>query len=237
MTRVALVVANATDQDPGFVGDRLEEHGYRLRTVLREAGLPCLADLQPPPDLVLLLGSAWSVHDPVEPEALAAEVELVRAARSSAVPVLAICYGAQVVAAALGGHVRPAARPEAGLVEVSTDEPALVPAGPWSSFHMDTLTPPPQAEVVARNACGVQAFLLPGLLGVQFHPEVRPEVLADWASRFPDLVQGAGRRPEEVAADAAAGARASRAAAYVLVDAFLDRVRHGAEASRPQATE
>ena len=223
MSGQALVVANATDADAGFVGERLEQRGYHLRTVLREDGLPRLADAGPV-DLLLLLGSEWSVHAPVDSAALAAEVALVRDAVGARLPVLAICYGAQVVSAALGGAVSPAPVPEIGVVHVESDDPALVPEGPWTSFHVDGLTPPPHAEVVARNDCGVQAFVLPGLLGVQFHPEVRPQVLDDWGLRFPDLVRDSGQEHADMVAAAAEREAGSRASAAALVDAFLERV-------------
>ncbi|HEU4331463.1 MAG TPA: gamma-glutamyl-gamma-aminobutyrate hydrolase family protein, partial [Lapillicoccus sp.] len=219
----AIVVANATDADAGFVGERLSQRGFSLRTVLREDGLPRLADAGPV-DLLLLLGSEWSVHAPVDPAALAAEVALVRDAVGARLPVLAICYGAQVVSAAFGGSVGPAPVPEVGVVHVRSEDPSLVPEGPWTSFHVDGLTPPPAAEVVARNDCGVQAFVLPGLLGVQFHPEVRPRVLDDWAGRFPDLVRDSGQEHAVMVAAAAEREAGSRSAAHALVDAFLDRV-------------
>lgn len=223
MSWSALVVANASDADAGFVGERLEQRGYTLLTVLREDGPPRLA-VAGPVELLLLLGSEWSVHAPVDPPALAAEVALVRDAVEARLPVLAICYGAQVVSAALGGAVAPARVPEIGVVHVRSDDPALVPEGPWTSFHVDGLTPPPDAEVVARNDCGVQAFVLPGLLGVQFHPEVRPAVLDDWAGRFPDLVRDSGQEHAAMVSAAAGREAGSRAAAHALVDAFLDRV-------------
>jgi GMP synthase-like glutamine amidotransferase len=219
----ALVVANASDADAGFVGERLEQRGYELRLALREPGLPPLADAGPV-ELLLLLGSEWSVHAPVDPAALEAECALVRDALSARLPVLAICYGAQVVSAALGGSVAVAPSPEIGVVHVRSDDPSLVPDGPWTSFHVDGLTPPPDARVVARNDCGVQAFVLPGVLGVQFHPEVRPQVLDDWGARFPDLVRDSGQEHSAMVRSAAEREDRSRLAAYALVDAFLDRV-------------
>lgn len=223
--RTALVVANVSDADPGFVGDRLEQRGFRLRTVLREAGgVPSTVAAAGHPDLVVLLGSEWSVHAPVDPAALDAECELVRSARGARVPVLGLCYGAQVLAHALGGSVRAAPGPEIGLVEVDTSDPELVPTGPWTAFHLDVLEPPPDASVVARNACGVQAFVLPGALGVQFHPEVRPDVLDDWSRRFPELVLDAGWQPAELVQRARDREEDSRLAAHRLVDTFLARL-------------
>ena len=116
-----------------------------------------------------------------------------------------------------------APQPEIGLVEVESSDPALVPAGPWMAFHVDMLEPPPDATVIARNECGVQAFVLPGALGVQFHPEVRPEVLDDWSRRFPELVVDAGLDRADMVRRARDREGDSRQAAYALVDAFLGR--------------
>jgi GMP synthase-like glutamine amidotransferase len=223
--RSALVVANVADPDAGFVGDRLEQCGFLLRRVFREGGgVPSSVDAAPHPDLILLLGSEWSVHAPVDQGALDAECELVRSACRTQTPVLGLCYGAQVLAHALGGSVTALRAPEIGLVEVDTSDPALVPSGPWTAFHLDVLQAPPGATVIARNACGTQAFVLPGALGVQFHPEVRPEVFGDWVHSYPALVRDAGRQPADLVQQARDREEDSRRAAYALVDTFLARL-------------
>lgn len=222
MTGTILVTANVTDADPGYVGERLVARGFTLRTVLREQG-------EVPPAVpegtaaVLLLGSEWSVVDPVRPEVLAAEVELVRSAQTDGVPVLGLCYGAQVVAHALGGRVARAPAPEVGLVAVDSDDPDLVPTGPWWEFHTDVVTPPSQARVVARNRCGVQAFVVPGIVAVQFHPEVRPATLDDWLGRFPELAEVTGTDRATLVERARLREHEARRAAYALVDAFLEK--------------
>ena len=222
MTLTALFVANSDDADTGYVGEQLVRRGYAPRTVLRDqGGLPVdLGDV----DAVVLLGSDWSVHSPVDTVALSAEAELVRTAQTTGVPVLGLCYGAQVVAHALGGSVFLAAVPEVGFVEVLTDDSSLVPGGPWAQFHLDVIEPPPDARVLAQNACGVQAFVLPGVLAVQFHPEVRPDTLDDWSRRFPQMLVAAGLDRATLVAEAREREPAARSAAYALVDAFLDRV-------------
>jgi GMP synthase-like glutamine amidotransferase len=223
--RTALVVANVIDADAGYVGERLEQRGWLLRTVFRDGGgVPRTIQAAGDPDLIVLLGSEWSVHAPVNRDSLKAECDLVRSARAGHVPVLGLCYGAQVLAQAFGGSVTAAHQPEIGLVEVLSGDLVLVPAGPWTAFHVDALEPPADATVVARNECGVQAFVLPGALGVQFHPEVRPEVLDDWSRRFPELVIDAGLERAELVATARDRADESRHAAYALVDAFLARL-------------
>lgn len=202
-----------------------------MRTVMRDLGeVP--TEVPADASALLLLGSEWSVHSPVEREALRVECALVRSAYGAGVPVLGLCYGAQLVAAALGGRVSAAAQPEVGLGFVESDDEELVPAGPWSAFHIDVLQPPPHARVVARNACGTQAFLLPGVLAVQFHPEVRPDTLADWFRRFPALLDVTGLSPGELLESARAREPQARIAASVLVDAFLDRVAAGSDVAR-----
>lgn len=226
--RTCLVVANEADADAGYVGERLERHGFRLRTLLREAGevppqLPITVEGADAVGAVLLLGSDWSVHSPTQPAVLTAECALVRSAQAEGVPVLGLCYGAQVVAHAFGGAVSLAQRPEIGWIDVQSEDARLVPPGPWLAFHLDVVELPPGARAVASNACGPQAFTLPGVLAVQFHPEVRPATLADWAGRAAEVVAAAGIDRHELTRQALEREPQSRAAAHALVDAFLER--------------
>jgi len=219
---VVLVVANSSDTDSGYVGERLHGRGLELRLVCRDRGeVP--ASLPSGVVAVVLLGSAWSVAHPEDAATLATECELVRSAAVGQVPVLGLCYGAQVVAHAYGGRVRTAEQPEVGLVGVETVDEGLVPAGPWWAFHCDVIAPPPEAQVVARNACGIQAFVLPQALGVQFHPEVRPAVLDDWLARLPVMAAASGKSREELVAQARRREADARSASYALVDDFLER--------------
>ena len=147
-----------------------------------------------------------------------------RSAREVGVPVLGICYGAQVMAHALGGQVEQAASPEVGWIEVDSAEPAQVPSGPWLAFHVDVVAPPPGAHAVARAQCGVQAFSLPGLLAVQF-PSRGPVGRAGRLGG--SLSRGgieAGLDPAAVLAETRHREAEARAAAHDLVDAFLDRI-------------
>lgn len=222
----AVVVANNDDADPGYVGDRLDQHGFDLQLARRDrCELPGALRSRHRPDLVVLLGSAWSVHAPADAAALEAECELVRRAVADEIPVLAICYGAQVLAHALGGSVSQAPEPEVGLIRVDTADPALVPSGPWVAFHADVLRAPPGAAEIARDGCGTQAYVLPRVLAVQFHPEVRPEVLAAWCRQVPELLHRSGSAGRRLVEEATARADHARDTAYELVDAFLVRCR------------
>ncbi len=98
-------------------------------------------------------------------------------------PTLGICFGGQLLAAAVGGSVERAPIPEIGWLSVASDtsaEPGLIDAGPWLSWHFDRFIVPAHVPVVARTALANQAFVSGRTLGVQFHPEVTESVLQAW---------------------------------------------------------
>jgi GMP synthase (glutamine-hydrolysing) len=96
------------------------------------------------------------------------------------VPVLGICYGAQLMAYFLGGEVKPSSRREYGYAEVNTiAESRLLegipsPMKAWMS-HGDYLSRPPEGfAITAATDAAIGAVESPSrrLYGVQFHPEV-----------------------------------------------------------------
>jgi GMP synthase-like glutamine amidotransferase len=219
--RVVVVGDNgAGDGDPGFVGERLEQHGATLVPVDRDA-LPAYDELGGV-DLLLLLGSARSVRAHACAAAVAAESRLLLAARGDGVPTIGICYGAQLVAHALGGVVTAAPRAEVGWYEVESDDPMLCPPGPWVQFHLDAFVPPPGARVLGRSAAGIQGYTLDRLVAWQFHPEVTPSMLRRWLAEAPSDAQAAGSDPEEILAFALAHQAQSRVAARALTDSALE---------------
>ena len=123
---------------------------------------------------VILSGGPKSVNEPSAPSI---DAELF----ASGVPVLGICYGAQLLAQLLGGRVARTGTGEFGRTELlarsasvlmdSWDQPTQV----WMS-HADSIVSAPDGFTVtaATATVGVAAFedRARGLYGVQFHPEV-----------------------------------------------------------------
>lgn len=219
-----LVIANRADPETGFVGEALAARGAVFEQVWRED-----TDAPLPPagahDVVLSLGSEWSVYWPDHSTAVEREADLLRGSVEAEVPVLGICFGAQLLAHALGGLVEPApSGGEVGWYTVETDVPELIPSGPYLQWHSDRFQVPPRAVELARSPVGPQAFRLGSALAVQFHPETTPEVAARWAAEDRQQLEAVGLDEEGLAARSAAEAEGARLRAAILVDGFLDGV-------------
>ncbi len=212
-----LVLQHDADAPAGLLAEWAAARGIALQVVRLDRG-ELVAEGIAAFDRVVTLGSAQAADDdtvawqPVEQAAL-------RAATEAAVPVLGICFGGQSLALALGGGVRRAARPEIGWGSIG----ALVGElddGPWMQWHGDEILPPDGAEVLARNASGVQAFRLGPHVGLQFHPEVDEAIVADWlAGAQPG--EAVPPRLSEETAELLAGSVRERA--FALFDALLER--------------
>lgn len=105
--------------------------------------------------------------------------------------VLGICYGHQVLAAALGGTVEDMGEYEIGYREVDHEGGPLFENidTPTTVFttHSDTVTElPPGAEEFATNEYGIHGFRVENAFGVQFHPEYDMQT-AEAVTRGKDL--------------------------------------------------
>lgn len=215
--RRALVIEHQPDAPAGYVGERAEQHGYRLEVVRAAPGaLPDPVGY----DLVVTLGSGESAYDDALPF-LADELETLRRADRAGVPVLGICFGAQALARALGGDVRPGDGPEIGWKPVDTDASGLVEPGPWLVWHFDVLTPGPQATEIARTSGGSQAFVQGPHLGVQFHPEATPESVDSWARTYEAAIKELGEDADAIRAETRRTQGEARRRAHELFDRFL----------------
>jgi GMP synthase (glutamine-hydrolysing) len=174
--------------------------------------------------VVVSLGSELAAYDDTIPW-LEREKDLLRAATDADVPVLGICFGGQLLARLLGGGAMPAPISEIGWLPTRTRDPRFVSEGPWFQWHFDTFEPPPGSEVVASNDAGPQAYVAGRHMGVQFHPEVTPEIMDDWVRAYRHELDAEGIDPDALLEETKRRARSSRADAWRLFDGFLRRAR------------
>jgi GMP synthase-like glutamine amidotransferase len=176
-------------------------------------------------DAVVFFGAVWSVYDTATIPWITGEIEYARSLISLGVPALGICFGGQLLAAAVGGRVERAPIPEIGWLSVASDtsaEPGLIDEGPWLSWHFDRFTVPADVPVVARTALASQAFVSGRTLGVQFHPEVTEGVLEAWLrSGDPAELAASGVDPQALIEQSRTLADGAAARAHGLVRRFV----------------
>ena len=139
------------------------------------------------PKAIILSGGPASVYAPEAPK-------LDSALFAAGIPIFGICYGFQVMAAALGGEVAKTGKSEYGRTEFKVENSkGLLSALPteqqvWMS-HGDSVTKAPQGFVTTGSTAQtpIAAFESSDrkLAGVQFHPEVLhsthgQEILRRW---------------------------------------------------------
>lgn len=219
----ALLISNFYDADSGFVGDRFRRHGYSFSECHRERRT-AWPDLDGH-DLVLSLGSDWSVYWPHVASEVDAEAGLIREAHSRGIPVFGICYGNQIMAHALGGSVQRAAQSEIGWYEVSSDVPEVIAPGPWFEWHNDVVSVPPGAVELARTDSGPQAWRMGRSFCTQFHPEVNEAIVRRWVEGGGENEARAfGRDPAVMIDQSRINSAESRPNADRIVDWFLESV-------------
>lgn len=214
-----LVVQHDLEAPLGSLGGPLRARGEITSLLGREAPLPTTIEGY---DLVVVLGAVDSVLDQPAEGWYRNEQALLRDADAVGVPILGVCFGAQVLADTFGGSVQVLPVPEVGWTTVRSERPDLVPEGPWLNFHTDGVTPPPAARVLAVSDACVQAFVLGPHLAVQFHPEVHADQVAYWTDWLKPSLDAAGADGEALVNQAYALEADNEARCVALVEAFLD---------------
>jgi GMP synthase-like glutamine amidotransferase len=152
-------------------------------------------------DAIAVFGGGMNVTDQERLPWLTGEIELLREALARRMPLLGVCLGAQLIAAAAGGEVHRIDAPEIGWLEVERDAdaaadpvaaalPERFTAYQWHSYGCRL---PAGTVELARSPACPQAFVLGDhAWGVQFHPEVTPDILDEWIGDYdsdPDAVR------------------------------------------------
>lgn len=228
----AAVIANVSDADTGLVGRALRRRGYSMAEYLREQHetWPGLDGI----DLVVSMGSGWSVYWEHVSAPVSAEQALMLTAHEAGLPILGICFGAQQLATVLGGEVTKAQSPEIGWCQVhSVPEtahlaPSVMFEGAWMQWHYDRFSVPAGATVLAQSAVGPQAIVSGRALGVQFHPEATESIVRQWSSGEGRAeLEAIGSSPEAMLATTSVEVEQSERRCDALVEWFCTHVAQG----------
>ena len=205
----AVILQHTPTEGPERIAPLLAARGVAYETLAVYDGAP-VPDIIGPGRMVIVMGGPMGVADAGSPKYpfLAAEIALLRRLLARETPILGICLGSQLLAAAAGARVFPNTRPgpdgkpipqrEVGWGPIdlhNLTEPALagLPAQPLVvHWHGDTYDLPPGAVHLASTpVCRHQAYRIGRAFGLQFHPELERETIATWVREDADYVHGA----------------------------------------------
>ena len=148
-----------------------------------EVVLPSLNDVRG----AVIMGGPMSVNDGAEYPGLDAEVDWIRQALPTGLPMLGICLGSQLIARAAGAPVTPGPRKEIGWLPVEIADPRDPVIGPLAPmtvalhWHGEVFPLPDGATPLARSAMTpVQAYRLGNAWGMLFHPEADEALVETW---------------------------------------------------------
>ena len=187
-----------------------------LCTCLERCGLDfeiiCIHENQNIPDSLtdisglIFMGGQGSVND--NKDWIKQELELIKQADRKNIPMLGVCFGAQLISKALGGDVYPGEEMEIGwhhIKSVSVDEPEQTDEilnssvtkrrwlenlpGVFDAFqwHAHTFSVPPGATALWTSQCFKQQGFFKGrALGMQFHLEVTTDSILELSRHYAD---------------------------------------------------
>lgn len=177
----AIVIQHSPDTGIGVVGPILRDiHGFELHTI--DATTADFNAIDPDAaDLFVILGSPNGVYEQ-HIAWVVAELAFTRKLIALGKPIMGICFGGQMLALAHGATVEPMGYRDSGWLEndFAIDDAW---AGPWFRWHGDHFTLPRDAQRLASAGEVMQGFQLGNSVGMQFHPEVTPEIIGKWVQK------------------------------------------------------
>jgi len=194
-----IIIRHIMCEPLGYLCAYLQRHELDFEVICLVEGLPVPTDLNKVSGLIFM-GGAGSVNEPKD--WITQELALIRQADAQGIPMLGICFGAQLISKALGGNVQEGHELEIGWHNIQalneaggTPRNELTEKKLWLTglpenfiafqWHAHTLSAPPGATQLWRNDCyEQQGFVKDKVLGMQFHLEVSAESILDSTHRY-----------------------------------------------------
>lgn len=184
MRPIAILQHEAT-QGPGVLRDHLDQCGYVYRLIMPSVEGHAPVDASPF-SAIVVLGSDHSVNEDLP--WMAQEMLLLQDAVRRDMPVLGHCFGAQMLARAMGARVRRHVCPNIGWSQVWVTPQARQRMGlprqiPLFNWHYDSFEIPPGAvRTMYGSHCLNKGFFRGRQWGFQGHLEVTAESIRNWCA-------------------------------------------------------
>src|SRR6202166_4381038 len=157
MAKACVAVRHVAFEDLGLLGPLVAARGYEVR--YQDAGIDRLdSETLIAPDLVIVLGGPIGVYEADAYPFITGEIAAIAARLAANKPILGICLGAQLMAAALGARVAPGPVKEIGWAPLTLTAAGktsvLAPLGtsPVLHWHGDNCELPASCERLAAGA-------------------------------------------------------------------------------------
>ena len=185
----------------GSIADALEREAIVPNYIRPFDGQPVPKEIGATAGLIIM-GGPQSVYEQKKFSWLTDDIRLIEDAIEHGRPVLGVCLGSQLLAAALGASVYPVRKKEIGWHRVTLSKPtttdALFAGEPRSltafHWHGDVFDPPRGATLLASSALTANQAFRYGktAYGLLFHLEVSMSQVSTMVESFADELQAAG---------------------------------------------
>lgn len=196
----ALIIRHVPHEGVAGFRTPIEAAGYHVDRI--DVADPAFSSLDlREPDLLIMMGGPMGVYEQDRHPWIACQLRRLAARLDADRPTLGVCFGAQMIAAAMGAEVFAGPVKEVGFHPVTIHSPALdgplrhLADVPLLHWHGDTFTLPPGAELLASShVYEHQAFRRgASVLALQFHAEMGLDPRFDaWMEQWPEAVVEAG---------------------------------------------
>lgn len=177
-------------EPPSYLCDYLSTHKLPFEVICLDEGMK-VPDTIDDVSALIFMGGAGSVND--DKHWIHQELELIKHSDMNKLPVLGVCFGAQLISKALGGIVNECKTLEVGWHEIDCIKnnntnvwlngiPDQFFAFQW---HAHTFSIPEGACGLWRSSCCEhQGFVKHNMLAMQFHLEVTEQSVIELTKRY-----------------------------------------------------